>query len=99
MLSVQQVRADLREIKYYYAMKDKIESTLNLVKPTTTLQKVQAYNIAMEKAPVRLYTVYVALYMKNKSMTVLAIEWGFSFEYIRHQNNNLIKYLQNAIKE
>ena len=55
MLTTVQVRNDLKEIRYYYSMKELFDRSSKTVKPLAIVQKVERYNTAMQNAPARLY--------------------------------------------
>ncbi|MEG9430570.1 MAG: hypothetical protein VZQ61_06600 [Christensenellaceae bacterium] len=97
MLTPDQIRTDLREIRYYYSMQELFDRSAKTVKPLAILQKVERYNKAMENAPARLYVIYVSLYVNNNSQATLADDWGFTREYIKDLNQKLIEYLQSAL--
>lgn len=97
MLSVVQVRNDLKEIRYYYSMQDLFDRSAKTVKPLAILQKVERYNTAMQNAPAKLYVLYVSLYVENNSQSALAYEWQLTPEYVKELNNKLISYLQSAL--
>ena len=97
MLSVVQVRNDLKEIRYYYSMQDLFDRSAKTVKPLAILQKVERYNTAMQNAPAKLYVLYVSLYVENNSQSALAYEWQLTPEYVKELNNKLINYLQSAL--
>ena len=98
MLTAVQVRNDLREIRYYYAMKELFDRSSKTVKPLAVIQKVERYNTAMQNAPARLFILYVSLYVENNTQTVLAEEWQLTPDYMKELNNKLIAYLQSALK-
>lgn len=52
MLTTVQVRNDLKEIRYYYSMKELFDRSSKTVKPLAIVQKVERYNIIAIK---RLY--------------------------------------------
>ena len=96
-ITISQVREDLKEIRYYYSMKELFDSAANTVKPVVLLNKVAMYNEAMKSAPGRLFVIYVSLYVHNNSQTALADDWGFGREYIKDLNQRLVEYLQKAL--
>ena len=96
-MTLNQVREDLKEIRYYYSMKELFDSAANTVKPVALLNKVARYNEAMKSAPGRLFVVYVALYVQNNSQTALADDWGFTREYIKNLNQRLCEFLQKTL--
>lgn len=98
MLTTSQVRSDLKDIRYYYAMKDLFDRSSKTVKPLAIIEKVAKYNEAMEKAPARLYILYVSLYLENNTQVALAEEWQFTTDYMKELNTKLIRFLQSALK-
>ena len=96
-MTLNQVRDDLKEIRYYYSMKELFDSAANTVKPVALLNKVARYNEAMKTAPGRLFVIYVSLYVQNNSQTALADDWGFAREYIQDLNQRLVEFLQEAL--
>ena len=83
MLTLQQIRSDLKEIRYYYSMQKSFNSASHLIIPASVTEIVNKYNVAISKAPARLYMLYFSLYVTNNSQAALAEDWGFSKEYIR----------------
>lgn len=98
MLTKVEVRNDLKEIRYYYAMKDLFDRSSQTVKPLAIVQKVEKYNTAMQNAPAKLYVLYVSLYVNNNTQSALAAEWQFSADYLKELNNKLIEYLQSTLE-
>ena len=99
MLSLSQIRKDLKEIRYYYSMQEIVDRNARTIKPATLYEIVNRYNKAMENAPARLYVIYVSLYVNNNSQPALSQEWGFCKQYIRDLNIKLLEYLQATIKD
>ena len=97
MLTINQVREDLKEIRYYYSMQELFDSAANTVKPIAILNKVERYNAAIKAAPARLYILYISLYVKNNTQAALADEWGYTREYIKEINQKLVEYLQKTL--
>ena len=97
MLTINQVREDLKEIRYYCSMQELFDSAANTVKPVAILNKVERYNAAIKAAPARLYILYVSLYVKNNTQAALADDWGYTREYIKEINQKLVEYLQRTL--
>lgn len=97
MLTINQVREDLKEIRYYYSMQELFDSAANTVKPVAILNKVERYNAAIKAAPARLYILYISLYVKNNTQAALADDWGYTREYIKEINQKLVEYLQKTL--
>ena len=56
------------------------------------------YNAAIRTAPVRLYEVYVGLYIDGCTQEQYAESVGYTTEYIQSLNTKLIRYLQTALE-
>ena len=97
MLTINQVREDLKEIRYYYSMQELFDSAANTVKPIALLDKVERYNAVIKTAPARLYILYIELYVKNTTQQDLANSWGYERVYITELNTKLVKYLQKTV--
>lgn len=48
MMTRQEIQADLREIRYYYSMKEMFDKSVDTVKPLAIIEKVNRYNKVME---------------------------------------------------
>lgn len=97
MYTTNQIRNDLKEIRYYYSMKDLFDRTSKIIPPTAILNKIKKYNSAMQDAPARLYILYVFLYLENNTQVTLAQEWQFTTDYMKEINTKLIIYLQSKL--
>jgi hypothetical protein len=97
MITINQVREDLKEIRYYYSMQKLFDSAANTVKPVAILNKVDRYNAVMKLAPAKLYIIYMSLYVQNNTQAALAEEWGYTREYVKEINQKLVEYLHKAL--
>ena len=97
MITIDQIREDLRDIRYYYSMQELFDKASSKVKPVAVLSKVERYNAVMKNAPARMYILYVSLYVNNNSQTELADQWGFTREYIKELNQKLVEYLHSTL--
>ena len=98
-ITMHQVRADLREIRYYYEMKEFFDSVSAKAMPISLLKKVSTYNEVMKFAPGRLFVVYAGLYLENHSQAGLAKEWNYSKEYIQELNQMLVEFLFDSLSK
>ena len=55
------------------------------------------YNAAIRTVPVRLYEIYVGLYIDGCTQEQYAESVGYTTEYIQSLNTKLIRYLQTAL--
>lgn len=97
MITIDQIREDLRDIRYYYSMQELFDKASSKVRPVAVLNKVQQYNEIIKNSPARMYIIYVSLYVQNNSQTELADQWGFTREYIKELNQKLVEYLHSIL--
>lgn len=58
MMTIQAVRKDLSEIRYYFARKKRLDDVSELVGNNKVVDMVERYNVAMQNAPIRLYDLF-----------------------------------------
>ncbi len=93
MVTMRQIREDLREIRYYYSKRELLDKASKVILPNSVLEKVERYNQAVANAPIRLYDLYVSLYVQNNTQAALSYDWDFSPDYIKQLNKQLCEYL------
>jgi len=94
-MTLNDIRKDLREIRYYYSMKDVFSKGAEVTHPKVLTDKVNKYNRAIALASPRLYALYVELYVENNTQLSLGLKWGCSEKTIRYHNKNLCVYFKN----
>ena len=99
MLTLEQIREDLKDIRYYYARKQIFDAAVQTVGIAEIIAKVERYNRAARAAPPRLFDLYISLYIKNNTQEGLAMEMGYTTEYIQIQNKKLVLFLQSKLAE
>ncbi len=62
MLTLKQIRNDLKDIRYYYSRKEALEQGFRVVGTNDIVDKTKRYNTVIQSAPTRLYDIYVGLY-------------------------------------
>lgn len=97
MLTLQRIRKDLRDIRYYYSKQKDFDKAAPIVGKNSVLDKVSKYNKAVRDAPARLYDVYVSLYVNNNTQDALAYDWDCTDDYIRQLNKQLCVYFLNTL--
>lgn len=97
MKTLDKIREDLKEIRYYYSRQHYFDEAAKKVGTSTVLDKVHRYNMAICSAPPLLYDLYTGLYVRNLTQESLSAEMYYTPEYIRMQNKNLVLYLQTKI--
>ena len=97
-MTTEEIRTDLKTIRGYYAERQALESEFLLL-PHKTTKLVQAYADAIYDAPLDLYRVYFALYVKGLTQEAAAEKLNYCTEYIRQKNKKLLEYLRENITE
>ena len=97
MKTKEEVREDLKEIRYYCSKRKDFENAAKTIGSSTAVEKVKAYNEAIKTAPIRLYDLYVSLYVNNNTQAVVAEDWGISCDYVRKLTKNLYEYFMSAL--
>lgn len=97
MATLQQIKADLKDIKCYYSMQKTFDEASKIVPSQDLTDKIQKYNTAITKAPAKLYLLYVYLYINCNKQTTLAYEWGYAPEYIKNINQQLYAYFLKVL--
>jgi len=61
-MTFDEIRKDLKEIRYYYSRKDVFENAENTIGGNCILRKIDKYNDVVKQAPPKLYDIYNGLY-------------------------------------
>lgn len=99
MISLDEIREDLKDVRYFYLRKKVFESNVRNTGVTAIQKKAERYNAAIVNAPAKLYDLYIGLYVEGKTHSCFASDMGFSDKHIQKQNKQLLLYLQKTIKE
>ncbi len=99
MLTLDKIREDLKEIRYYYSRKELFDEHSGCIAPRAVLEKVRRYNEAVEKAAPKLYDAYICLYVKNYTQEGMGNELGYTLQHINALNKRLLLFLQNELKD
>lgn len=99
IMTVEKIREDLKEIRYYYSRKELFDEGTRCVAPNSILEKVRRYNDAVKTAPPKLYDLYISLYVKNNTQEGLAYDMHYTSVYIYLLNKKLLQFLKETMKE
>lgn len=99
MLTLDKIREDLKEIRYYYSRKELFDEHSGCIAPSAILEKVRKYNDAVKNAEAKLYDVYVCLYVKNYTQEGMGNELGYTLQHINALNKRLLLFLQKELKD
>ena len=97
MVTLNAIREDLNNIRYYYARKKLFDEAFQSTGMNEIVEIVNKYNEYIKSAPPKLYDLYVSLYLKNHTQESLSDELGYTQEYIQMLNKRLLKFLQNKM--
>lgn len=98
-MTAQEIREDLKNIRYYYSRKTVFDSNLDIVGQNKIAEKVALYNRLICNAIPRLYDLYVSLYLQNNTQDSLSVKFGYSLEHISRLNSQLINFLLKEMKK
>ena len=99
LITSEQIRNDLREIRYYYARKDKLDDASHSTGALPIKKIAEKYNSIVREAPLRLYDVYACLYIRGQTQEELASELGYTPQYIRKMIIQLLAYFKKKLNE
>ena len=99
MISIEKIREDLKDVRYYYMRKKVFDSSVKSIGVSSTQKKVEKYNAAMLDAPPRLYDLYIGLYVNGSTQEGYSNELGYSPKHIQKQNKELLQFLQRNLVE
>ena len=92
--STKQIKTELNNVRYYYSRKDEFDKAFDCTGKSEVLALVEKYNSAILSADVKLYELYVCLYIKNNTHEGAAYELNYSVDYISKQSKRLLKFFQ-----
>ena len=95
MLNLHEIRNDLKEIRYYYSRKEFIDLATSIIGHNEVIDKVKKYHYAAQSLPPKLLDVYFNLYVRNYTQERLALELGYTPEYIQMQHKKLLLSLKS----
>jgi Predicted transcriptional regulator len=96
MPTLKEIRDDLKDVRFYYSKKNSLDNAFENVVVNDVFDKVNKYNDAVKSAPVRLYDIYLGLYVQNNTQFALSEELGYTPDYIRRLNRKLCEYFQKV---
>ena len=98
MITLKQIRADLREIRFYYINKEKIDEAFQTTGRNEIMNLMEKYHKAMQAAPIKLYHLYVGLYIQGYTQEAYSIAVNYTPEYIQMLHKQLLQFLQSNIE-
>ena len=97
-MTLEKIRKQLKTVRGFYAERASLERAF-LQLPHESADLAKAYGAVMYHAPLDLYKVYFALYVRGLTQEAAAEELNFCPEYIRQKNKKLLLYLQQNLEK
>lgn len=97
MITLQQIREDLKEIRYYMSRKVVFDKSATYIGQNVVEKRMELYNGIICNAAPRLYDLYVSLYLENNTQESLSEKLGYSVVHICRLNGQLLKFLQTNL--
>ncbi len=94
MKSIQEIKSELREIRYYYTRTEVFNGLKDLGIQSNATRLVEKYNEMIGRACAEECDTYVSLYIKNYTQEMLARERGYSVAYIKYLSKKLYLFFQ-----
>lgn len=94
MITLNEIREDLKDIRYYYSRKEIFDSVAKEVGTNDIQDKLKKYNEAVRAASPKLFDLYVCLYIRNNTQEAVSEELCYTPEYIQMLNKKLLKFFQ-----
>lgn len=99
MLTIQQIKADLNEIRYYYTHEQEFAGAIRTIGKSSIFDKLERYNEAIRKASAQQYNLYVALYVQGSTQLNVALDWERTPEHIKRLNRQLCQFFQKEFNK
>lgn len=99
MVTFEEIKNDLIDIKFYYIRKKSMDEAFRSLGYNSVIKKVEKYNELIKSAPPQLYDLYVQLYINHHTQESYADLMGYTREYITKVNKRLVHYFLNLLKD
>ena len=97
MISIKQIRDELKQVRYYYANRQTFDRNMHITGNAKFIEIIKKYNEAIVEAEPLLYNIYASLYLENNTQMSLGEIWGYSQEHICYLNNKLVSYFYKRL--
>ena len=99
MISLDLIKNELEDIKYYYSRKDMFDKAFNSVGKNEILQTVERYNAIICSAPPKVYEMYVTLYIECCTYEAAAEALCYSVNYVYKTHKKILDFFFNAMNK
>lgn len=97
MKTINDIREDLKNIRYYYSRKEHLNESAKIVGACKIDDLVNEYNSVICQAPPKLYDLYVCIYVENNTQESTAERFGYAREHITRLNKQLLDFFQDHL--
>lgn len=98
-MDIKTVKADLEEIKYYYENQQELDIAAKCIGECAIATKLKRYNDAITHAPIKLYRLYMALYVNGSTQLEYALELDRCVDRVYKTNKKLCQYFADYFSE
>ena len=101
MKTIETIKTELKEVKYYYAMCALFanDKHTRILPPENVVNMVKDYGRRISHAPIRLRLAYDNLYRLGKRQKDYAQECGVTDKYIQILNKRIVVYFYNSFNK
>ena len=99
MITRDTVKKELDSIRYYYARREVLEKAFDSVGKNSITDQIDKYNAMICTAPVKIYEMYVALYIEGCTYEKAAEILGYSVNYVYKSNMKIVDFFQDALNK
>lgn len=99
MISLDLIKNELEDIKYYYSRKDMFDKAFNSVGKNEILQTVEKYNAIICSAPPKVYELYVTLYIECCTYEAAAEALCYSVNYVYKTHKKILDFFFKAMNK
>lgn len=97
-MTINEIRRDLYDIRYYYAHESFFEKSGLRIVRNVIEEKTERYNAIIQSAEPRIYALYIALYTENNTQIVVAEDWNVSEGYIKYLNKRTFRNIKSMAR-
>lgn len=99
MISVETIKKDLEDIRYYYSRREMFAKAFDSVGKNAILQTVSRYNEAICTASPKIFEMYVALYIDCCTYESAAESLCYSVNYVYKTNKKIVDFFYESLNK
>lgn len=99
MITREQIRTNLKDIRYYYSHREFFDMAKAEIGRHCIVDMAEEYNRTMCMGDPKLYELYYYLYVKCNTQETTAMEMNCCFDYINKNTTKIIDYLFSELNK